>query len=116
MRGSTWIRLDSASTKAAAGHAAALDSAMPAQLLTAPLDALPLAWLAQPGRAASFTGLSTGSVPPQLSIMTTQSLGKAQLLVRVQHLFEAGEDQTLSGTRPFSTLIIFLPTTGFKVP
>ncbi len=131
VRGSSWIRLDPAASKAAAGHAAALDSAMPVQLLTAPLDATPAVWLSQPGRAASYTGrrlpsphlfpslanhslaspppspprdhprvlagLAPGALPPSLSLMTTQSLGANQLLVRVQHLFETGEDPVLSG-------------------
>ena len=90
-RGSTWIRLDAAAGKAAAGHAASLASAMPTQLLTAPLDATPPAWLAVPGRAATFSGVAPGAVPDSLSLMTVQSLGADSLLVRVQHVFEAGE-------------------------
>lgn len=97
VRGTTLIRLDPSSSKVAEGHAASLDSAMSMQLVAAPLDSPPPVWLQQPGRRSSFSGIAAGAVPLQLSVMTAQSLGPASLLVRVQHLYEAGEDPILSG-------------------
>ena len=75
------------------GHAA-----LSPQLLVAPLNAPPPSWLAQPGRSARFSGLAA-PLPPQLALMTLQSLGEAsaspprsaQLLLRLQHVGEAGD-------------------------
>lgn len=106
-RGSTWIMLDNKLKKASAGHVAALDSAMPLQLLTAPLDASPSAWLAAPGRASVYFGLAGGAVAQQLSVMTTQSLGAGKLLVRVQHVYEAGEDDVFSANATIALAELF---------
>ena len=43
-----------------------------------------------------YAGLRSPLPPPQLHILTAQSLGGDQLLLRVQHLYEAGEDSFLS--------------------
>ena len=89
------LRLDSAGTAAAGGAAAALGRVLPLTVALAPLPAgeTPAAG------AAAHTGQLAGlraPLAPQLHVLTAQSLGGDQLLVRVQHLFEVGEDAALS--------------------
>ena len=89
------LRLDSAATAAAGGAAAALGRVLPLTTALAPLPAgaTPAAWAA--AHTGTFAGLRA-PLAPQLHVLTAQSLGGSTLLVRVQHLFEAGEDAALS--------------------
>lgn len=108
-RGTTWLLLDTPARAARAGHAAAVDRIAPPQLLAAPLDAAPPAWLRVPGRAAQFAGVAPGAVPPQLHLSTMQSLGGSELLLRVQHLYEAGEDAALSANATLLLAALLAP-------
>ena len=82
----------------AAGAGAALRAAAGAALFHpvlsfAPLATAPAAWAA--AHATTFSGLNA-SLPANVGLVTVQSLAPGTLLVRVAHLFAAGEDATLS--------------------
>jgi len=52
-------------------------------------------WLAAPGHAATYTGL-TAPLPANVHLLTVHSWSPGVLLVRLAHSFETGEDATLS--------------------
>jgi hypothetical protein len=95
VRGTHRLSVDAAPAAAAAGKRAVQDMLFPAQLTFSPLAAggTPAAWLAaHPG---TVSGLAA-PLPPNVHLLTTQAQSPSTLLLRLAHLFEAGEDAALS--------------------
>ena len=73
----------------------------------------PAAWAA--AYKGSFAGLGQ-ALPRSLSVATLQSLGNATVLLRIQHVFEAGEDPVHSQNATVSLAGLFDPgAAGFSV-
>ena len=108
VRGTQWLSLDTAADKAAAGHALAADALLAPLIGFADLGGVaPAAWAA--AHTATFSGLGGAPLPRAIAVPTVQSLGAAapQLLVRLQHVYEAGEDATLSKNATVSLATLF---------
>lgn len=75
----------------------------------APLAAgvTPAAWLAEHVSSASALGTGPSGLPSNVHLATLQSLGPKQLLVRLAHLYETGEDAVMSApvTVALATLV-----------
>jgi hypothetical protein len=95
VRGVHRVSLQPPAAAAAAGKAAVQDLLFPAQLTFSPLaaGASPAAWLA--AHAGSFSGLAA-PLPRNVHLLTLHAQSPASVLVRLAHLFEAGEDAALS--------------------
>ena len=103
VRGVHRLSVDAAAAAAPAGKQVVQDMMFPPQLTFSPLAGTPAAWLAaHPG---VVSGLAA-PLPANVHLLTTQALSPSLLLLRLAHLFEAGEDAVLSApvTLNLSTL------------
>ena len=115
VRGTQWLSIDEAGSKAAIGHALVADS------LLAPLVAFgdlagvsPAQWAA--AHTATCSALAAGRLPSAVAVPTLQSLGSGgKLLLRLQHVYEAGEDPTLSQNASVSLAGLFSAASGLRV-
>ena len=105
IRGVHRVSLDTAAAAAANGKAAVQALTFRAQAAFSPLPpgTAPAAWLRT--IRAAYSGLAA-PLPPSVHLLTVHSQGPSELLLRLAHLFEAGEDATLSApvTLGLSTL------------
>ena len=88
------LRFDTNVTSAESGATATIASLLPLANFFASSNVTPPQWVNS--YTSLFAGLRSPLPPPQLHILTAQSLGGDQLLLRVQHLYEVDEDPALS--------------------
>lgn len=95
VRGLHRLSIDAAASAPAAGKAALQALMFPPQLTFSPLAAgsTPAAWLA--AHNGSFSGLAA-ALPPNVHLLTVAAQSPSTLLLRLAHLFEVGEDPSLS--------------------
>lgn len=95
VRGTHRLGLDPVKSAAAARRGAAQDVSLFGPLFAfADTDgATPLAWAN--AHRTTFSGVAS-PLPPNVHLLTTHSTGPGSLLVRLAHIFAAGEDTTLS--------------------
>jgi hypothetical protein len=115
VRGTQWLSFDEPADKAAAGHALAAAALLSPLIAFADLGgAAPPAWAA--ANTAVFSGLAAGALASAaVTVPTVHSLGGGELLVRLQHLFEAGEDPVLSQNVTVSLAALFSAASGVVV-
>ena len=108
MRGVHRVALHPPTAAAAAGKAAVQDMLLPAQLTFSalPAGATAATWLA--AHAGSFSGLAA-PLPRNVHLVTLQAHSPKAVLVRLAHLFEAGEDAALSASVSVDLSAILAP-------
>jgi len=112
VRTTHWLSLAAPAVAGAQRRALAADALYRPLVRATPLGATtPAAWIA--GHRASFSGAAPGVLPPQLHLLTLHSWSPTQLLVRVSHSFEVGEDATLSQPATVS-LAALLPSLALQ--
>jgi lysosomal alpha-mannosidase len=96
VRGTHTVVLADAAHAAAAHKAAVQASTLPLLWRAAvlPSGTAPAQWAA--GKQTGFSGLADGALPPNVELMTVHSWNATAVLVRLAHLYEAGEDPVLS--------------------
>ena len=104
VRGVHRLSLDAPAAAAAAGKAAVQEMLYPLQLAFAAGAPAPAA-----GKGA-FSGLAA-PLPPALHLLTAHARGPKELLLRLAHLFEAGEDAALSAPVTLGLSGLFAGTT-----
>jgi hypothetical protein len=113
VRGMHRLALDPVPDAAAARRTAAQDVSLFGPLLAfaSTNGATPAEWAA--AHRPTFSGLAA-PLPPNVHLLTAQSTGPGQLLVRLAHLFAVGEGGPLSGnvTVPLGSLFSGLSVTN----
>jgi hypothetical protein len=103
------LSLDVAASAPRVGKRAVQELMFKPQVLLSPLAAgtTPQAWAR--AHRANFSGL-TAPLPANLHLVTTHALGPQTVLVRLAHLFQAGEDAELSAPATVALTTLFAAT------
>ena len=113
VRGTHTLQVSSDSPTSARRHRAALQSCLlPLELRggVLPGGVAPAAWVAQLQRGVLTSSLLAAPLPDNVFLVTLHALNKSAVLVRLAHLFEAGEDSVLSSNVSLALGSMFSPS------
>ena len=111
IRGRHWLSLSSSPATYKAMQAVALSLPNYVTAFAGTNGATPAQWLAANKGSAS---LLSAPLPPNIHLATVHSHNASALLLRLTHVYEMGEDATLSGPVTLSLATLFAPPLTVK--